>query len=84
MRDQENHTAALAELVAAILKRDGKDVTNMSALDRLRELHESEELLRYACNVLEDVAKTSSSTRLVRLAKTALAVCDRTKTHKNQ
>jgi hypothetical protein len=36
----------LARAVCAILKRDGKDVVDMTAMDRLAELHANEALLK--------------------------------------
>jgi len=42
--ERENNAlrSELSEIVAAILKRGGKDVTNMAAMDRLAELHSHE------------------------------------------
>ncbi len=41
--EQRNETSHnLASIVAAILKRDGRDVFDMSAIDRLAELHTAE------------------------------------------
>jgi len=39
-RDETSHN--LASIVAAILKRDGRDVFDMSVIDRLAELHAAE------------------------------------------
>jgi hypothetical protein len=50
-RDETSHN--LASIVAAILKRDGRDVFDMSATDRLAELHTAERQRDEAVNNYE-------------------------------
>ncbi len=49
IRELERDNARLRDdislLVCAILKRNGKDVTDMTAMDRLKELHANEAIL---------------------------------------
>lgn len=40
--EPEDTNASLVELVAAVLKRGGRDATDISALDRIKELHAAE------------------------------------------
>jgi hypothetical protein len=52
--EQRNETSHnLASIVAAILKRDGRDVFDMSAIDRLAELHTAERQRDEAVNDYE-------------------------------
>jgi hypothetical protein len=50
-RNEISHN--LASIVAAILKRDGRDVFDMSAIDRLAELHTAERQRDEAVNDYE-------------------------------
>jgi hypothetical protein len=54
MKERRNETSHnLASIVATILKRDGRDVLDMSAIDRLAELHAAERQLDEAVNNYE-------------------------------
>jgi len=58
LEQQRNETIHnLASIVAAILKRDGRDVFDMSAIDRLAELHTAERQRDEAVYELRDKAE---------------------------
>jgi hypothetical protein len=81
--EQCNETSHnLASIVAAILKRDGRDVFDMSATDRLAELHTAERQRDEAVNDYETAVLREHRVREQRdrLAEVAQAVWDRWET----